>query len=114
MRKLATKKISAIAIYDDKCPLLRALEIIGGKWKLPIIWFLSKKSSMRFNELQRHTVGVSHMMLTKCLREMEADGLVTRTEYNEVPPHVEYSLSHSGKALIQVLESLYKWGEIYT
>ncbi|MBQ7606491.1 MAG: helix-turn-helix transcriptional regulator [Desulfovibrionaceae bacterium] len=113
MKKHATKKTSAIPIYDDKCPLLRAIEIIEGKWKLPIIWFLSKKSAMRFNELQRHAVGVSHMMLAKCLREMEASGLVVRTEYNEVPPHVEYSLSHSGKALVQVLDCLYRWGEIY-
>ena len=100
--------IADAPVYDVKCPLLLALESIGGKWKLPIIWFLSQGEPIRFNELRRRVTGVTNMMLAKCLRELEADGLVARRQLEAIPPHVEYSLTDSGRELVPILRKLYK------
>ena len=88
-------------VYDDKtqCPILHVFRRIGGKWKLPILWHLADQDTVRYNELKRSVRGVTNMMLTKCLRELEDYGLVTRRQYNEVPPRVEYSLTERGKKL---------------
>ena len=102
------------SVYDDRCALLRALDIIGGKWKLPIIWFLSGGGEIRFNELRRRVSGVTNMMLAKSLKELESDGLVKRTQYDVIPPHVEYSLTDSARELVPILRMLYAWGERYT
>ncbi len=101
------------SVYADRCPLLVALDMIGGKWKLPIVWYLSKSKSIRFNELRRRVAGVTSMMLAKCLRELEADGIVSRLKLNTAPPRVEYSLTESAKALVPVLHGLYAWGEAH-
>ncbi len=99
-------------LYDDKteCPILHEFRRIGGKWKLPILWHLAEKDALRYNELKRSVRGVTNMMLTKCLRELEEFGLVHRKQYNEIPPRVEYSLTESGKKLLPALEALYAWG----
>ena len=99
-------------LYDDKteCPILHVFRRIGGKWKLPILWHLAEKDALRYNELKRSVRGVTNMMLTKCLRELEDFGLVHRRQYNEIPPRVEYSLTESGKKLLPALEALYAWG----
>ena len=99
-------------LYDDKsqCPILHVFKRIGGKWKLPILWHLADRETVRYNELKRSVRGVTNMMLTKCLRELEDYGLVLRRQYNEVPPRVEYSLSERGNKLLPALEALYAWG----
>ena len=99
-------------LYDNKneCPILHVFRRIGGKWKLPILWHLAEKDATRYNELKRSVRGVTNMMLTKCLREMEDIGLVQRRQYNEIPPRVEYSLTERGKKLIPALGALYAWG----
>lgn len=97
--------------YESNCPILHTLGVIGGKWKLPIIWNLATEKVVRYNELRRSLGNVTNMMLTKCLRELEEDGLVLRTQYHEVPPKVEYSLTEDGIRLIPALNSLYEWGE---
>jgi len=99
-------------LYEDKsqCPILHVFRRIGGKWKLPILWHLADKETVRYNELKRSVRGVTNMMLTKCLRELEDYGLVIRRQYNEVPPRVEYSLTERGKTLLPALEELYTWG----
>ena len=99
-------------LYDNKneCPILHVFRRIGGKWKLPILWHLAEKEATRYNELKRSVRGVTNMMLTKCLRELEDYGLVLRRQYNEVPPRVEYSLSERGKKLLPALGELYAWG----
>ena len=99
-------------LYDDKteCPILHVFRRIGGKWKLPILWHLADQETVRYNELKRSVRGVTNMMLTKCLRELEDFGLVIRQQYNEVPPRVEYSLTNRGKTLLPALEQLYAWG----
>ncbi|MBQ9405325.1 MAG: helix-turn-helix transcriptional regulator [Desulfovibrio sp.] len=110
MKKTTPKGIDSPSVYADRCPLLCALDIIGGKWKLPIIWFLSQEEHVRFNELRRRVSGVTNMMLAKCLRELETDGLVRRTQYEVIPPHVEYSLTASARELVPILRKLYAWG----
>ena len=99
-------------VYDDKtqCPILHVFRRIGGKWKLPILWHLADQDSVRYNELKRSVRGITNMMLTKCLRELEDYGLVIRRQYNEVPPRVEYSLTERGKKLLPALAELYAWG----
>ena len=67
--------------------------------------------TLRYRELERKVVGITATMLTKCLRELEQDGLVRRKQYNTIPPMVEYSLTENGKALIPALESVYQWAD---
>ncbi len=100
-------------IYETECPILYAMEIIGQKWKLPILWYIAdaENQKLRYRELERKVVGITATMLTKCLRELETDGLVSRTQYNTIPPTVEYSLTERGKSLIPALESVYQWAE---
>jgi DNA-binding HxlR family transcriptional regulator len=95
----------------DKCPILYALNIIGQKWKLPILWYLHEKKNTRWAELKHRLPGVTNMMLTKSLKELEEAGLVHREDYNEVPPHVDYSLTQRGQDLLPTLNQLYSWGE---
>ena len=110
MTKSPSSPISGL--YDDKteCPILHVFRRIGGKWKLPILWHLADQETVRYNELKRSVRGVTNMMLTKCLRELEDFGLVIRQQYNEVPPRVEYSLTNRGKTLLPALEQLSAWG----
>ena len=100
-------------IYETECPILYAMEIIGQKWKLPILWYIAdaENQTLRYRELEKKVVGITATMLTKCLRELEQDGLVTRTKYNTIPPTVEYSLAERGRSLIPALESVYSWAD---
>ena len=100
-------------IYETDCPILYAMEIIGQKWKLPILWYIAdaENQTLRYRELERKVVGITATMLTKCLRELEADKLISRTQHNTIPPTVEYSLTERGRTLIPALESVYKWAE---
>jgi DNA-binding HxlR family transcriptional regulator len=94
------------------CPVEAALEVIGGKWKPLILWALGD-NVMRFGELQKGLPGVNAKMLTKQLRELEEDGVITRTIYPEVPPRVEYAITDFGKTLIPILQALCNWGAQY-
>ena len=71
------------------CPLTHALDLIGGKWRLPIIWALSQNETLRYNELKRKIDGITNMMLSQCLKDMEAYGLVKRQQFMEIPPRVD-------------------------
>lgn len=92
------------------CPVAYALKIIEGKWKLPILWVLYQNGTLRYNEMKKSIEGITNMMLTSSLKELEKDGLVNRVQYNEIPPHVDYSLAENGKKLLPVLDELAKWG----
>ena len=94
------------------CPVATAVNLIGSKWKLLILWNLLVRS-WRFNELQRELEGIRQKVLTDSLRSMEADGIITRTVYPEVPPHVEYALSELGETLRPLLMDMQKWGLYY-
>ena len=94
----------------EACPMEATLDLIGGKWKGAILFRLSEQT-LRFNELSRLFYKITARSLTKQLRELEADGLVHREVYPEVPPKVEYSLTAKGQTLRPVLEALKDWGE---
>ena len=94
------------------CPVATTVTLIGSKWKLLIIRNLLARP-WRFNELKKDLEGISQKVLTDSLRAMEADGIITRTVYPEVPPRVEYSLTELGKSLKPILDSMRAWGEAY-
>ena len=93
-------------------PVELSLDILGGKWKMPIIWRL-KDSSKRYGELKKLLPGVTHKMLTQQLRELEEGEIITRKVYPEIPPKVEYNLTLLGKSVIPVIDLLREWGEEY-
>lgn len=95
----------------DNCPLTFALNLIGGKWRLPIIWAIHKNGIMRYNELKRDIKGITNMMLTQSLKELEAYGIIKRKQFMEIPPRVEYSLTDNGENLIPALKTLVNWGD---
>ena len=93
-------------------PVDYTMQTIGGKWK-PIVLYLISKDINRFGLLKRGIFGISKQMLTKQLRELEADGLITRKIYAEIPPRVEYFISKKGYSIFSVIDSMYEWGEQY-
>lgn len=94
------------------CPVATTVALIGSKWKLLIMRNLLSRP-WRFNELKKDLEGISQKVLTDSLRSMEADGLLTRTVYPEVPPRVEYTLTELGYSLRPILEAMRVWGEDY-
>ncbi|WP_223267658.1 winged helix-turn-helix transcriptional regulator [Streptosporangium nondiastaticum] len=96
----------------DYCAIETAMEVLGGRWKLAILKQLLG-GTRRFSELQRALPRITQRMLTRQLREMEADGLLTRTVYREVPPRVEYALTEAGRSLDAIADQLDTWGRWY-
>lgn len=94
------------------CPVEKTLDIIGGKYKLLILWHLANQT-LRFNELRRLIPKATPKMLTQQLRELESDDLIHREVYPVVPPKVEYSLTNLGESIIPLLRSMYNWGDYY-
>ena len=95
-----------------ECPVATTVALIGSKWKLLIMRNLLVRP-WRLNELKRDLAGISQKMLTDSLRSMEADGIITRTVYPEVPPRVEYALSELGESMRPVIRSMEEWGKAY-
>ncbi|TDH35783.1 HxlR family transcriptional regulator [Pseudohoeflea suaedae] len=93
------------------CAVEATISLIDGKWKAVILFHLMEKGVLRFNEIRRHIPNVTQRMLTNQLRELEADGLIARKVYAQVPPKVEYSLSPRGESLGPILVSLKDWGD---
>lgn len=89
------------------------LSLINGKYKMPILYCLSKYEVVRYNELKRYLGKVTFKTLTDSLKGLEQDGLILRTEYPQVPPKVEYSLTEKGRSLIPMLTALCTWGEAH-
>jgi|SRR5690606_847274 DNA-binding HxlR family transcriptional regulator len=94
----------------SRCGLDAVLDVIGGKWKTLILWEL-RDEPCRFGELRRRVEGISEKVLIQQLRELEADGIVHRQQYNQIPPKVEYSLTPFGQSLNAALLPLCEWGE---
>ena len=94
------------------CPVATTVQIIGSKWKLLIMRNLFARP-WRFNELKKDLEGISQKVLTDSLRSMEADGIVTRTVYAEVPPRVEYALSPLGESMRPIIMAMRQWGLDY-
>jgi DNA-binding HxlR family transcriptional regulator len=94
---------------EIKCPVTGMIQLIGGKWK-PIILYCLRSEKRRFGEISARIPSLSRKVLTEQLKELEEDGLVTRKQYNEIPPRVEYKLTALGKSLTPVLNEMEKWG----
>lgn len=104
--------MAKVQAVDEQCPVELGLNILSGKWKLKILWQLSK-GTIRFNELQRLLGRITTKTLTEQLRELEEQGIILRTVFPEVPLRVEYSLSEIGCTLKPVLGELCEWGKTY-
>lgn len=107
LQRILTSEVS------DTCPMRRTLEMLSGKWRTHIIYELCKKPSCRFSELKKAVPRITNTMLTSTLRDLESLGIIRREQLNEIPPHVEYSLTEKGAALLPVFTELAKWGEKY-
>lgn len=94
------------------CPVATTVALIGSKWKLLIMRNLLARP-WRFNELKKDLQGINQKVLTDSLRSMEADGIITRTVYAEVPPRVEYALSELGESMRPIIKSMEEWGIFY-
>ena len=92
-------------------PMASLQAVLGGKWKILILWYVSFYKVQRFGQLLRRLDGITQSSLTKQLRELEADGFLERHDFGEVPPRVEYYLTEMGKSFIPVIEHMKKWGE---
>lgn len=94
----------------ENCPVTYCLSVIGGKWK-PVILFCIANGVDRFGAMQRAVPGITKQMLTKQLRELEADEIISRKVYAEVPPRVDYALTDKGRSVLPVIEEMKAWGQ---
>lgn len=96
-----------------RCPVTRCLEVIGGKWKMVIVSNIYSGIN-RFGILQKQLPGISKQMLTSHLRELEADGIISRTIYPVIPPRVDYAITPLGETLFPIANAMREWGERHT
>jgi len=109
MQPVLEKKCAPAAAQREFCPVRDVLDRIGDKWSLLVLLHLGTAEALRFNELRKRATGISQRMLTVTLRSLEADGLLTRHVYAEVPPRVEYRLTALGHGLRQAIGQLEQW-----
>ncbi|MDX2005011.1 MAG: helix-turn-helix domain-containing protein [Meiothermus sp.] len=98
-------------VLNDFCPSRQVIAMIADKWSILILWALHQNGRLRYGQLQRTVQGISQKMLTQTLRELERNGLVSRTVYEVVPPQVEYELTPLGKSLRQALSGVCNWAQ---
>lgn len=99
--------------YNKKsCHLEYTLSMFGSKWKTVILWYLGVYGVHRYDELQKILTGITSKMLTSSLKELEADSLIIRKQYNQIPPKVEYSISERGLTLMPIILAMYDWGKV--
>lgn len=110
MQNVGAPECGTICPCAEPCPLGHALSMIGGRWKLRILCSLNVDGTLRFRDLQQKITAVTPAMLTASLKELEADGLVSRRQYQEMPVRVEYSLTERGRELWPILHRLAHWG----
>ncbi len=106
-------KLGHVCYREYSCEKELTLAVIGGKWKMLILWYLGKEGTKRFNELKNLMPSITQRMLVNQLRELESDFIIHREVYPVVPPKVEYSLTERGKTLMPILEAMYEWGKDY-
>lgn len=95
------------------CPVRRTLEMLSGKWRTHVLYELCRQERCRFGELKKAIPKITNTMLSATLKDLEALGIVHREQFNEIPPHVEYSLTEKGRDLLPVFTELAKWGQKY-
>ncbi|MGN0070226.1 MAG: winged helix-turn-helix transcriptional regulator [Atopobiaceae bacterium] len=101
------------SITGSGCALRRVLDAVGGKWKILLLVALSQSEELRYGELRKLVFGITNTMLASSLKELEADGLVERKQYDEMPVRVEYRLTPRARTLIPILMELKDWGEAH-
>lgn len=106
-KKAAETEITTEALL---CPIRYSLDIVGGKWKLPILCMLATGAPTRYSAIKRKLGDVTNMMLAQSLKDLEAAEMVHRKQYNEVPPRVEYTLTEKGMSIVPILVQLATWG----
>ena len=106
------QRVLTAEVRDD-CPMRRTLEMLSGKWRTHLIYELCKHPACRFGELKKAVPRITNTMLTQTLRDLEKLGIVHREQFNEIPPHVEYSLTEKGRALLPVFTEIDIWGVTY-
>ena len=94
---------------DIRCPLEYGLAVFGGKWKPRIICVLAEKQTVRYSNLHREMTDIADPVLAAALRELMADGIVQRKQYEEIPPRVEYALTEKGRSVVPILQSICRW-----
>jgi len=104
-----------VGIVTDKgnCPITPLLVMLQGKWKNQVLYELCIKEPIRFGELKKNLTGITNTMLTSTLRELEKDRLIKREQFNEIPPHVEYSFTEKGRDLMPIFYAIMNWGFKY-
>lgn len=107
------KKLVAKTDMNADCPVKKLLSIFSGKWHIRIIFELTKVDTIRFGELKNRIGEITNTMLANTLKELEQNGIVLREQFNEIPPHVEYSLSENGKELYRVFYEMVIWSSRY-
>lgn len=110
---MANNKFSNDKVIARCVPMSKLQSVIGGKWKILILWYISFYKVQRFGELMRRLDGITQSTLTKQLRELEMDDFLHREIYKEIPPKVEYSLTEFGESFIPVLQTMMTWSETY-
>lgn len=98
-----------VLFTDDECSMRYACRAIEGKWKLPMIYVLMKNGTLRYGELKK-ALGITGVMLSSTLKDLESQGLVLRVQYSEIPPRVEYSLTELAMQLVPILNAFSTWG----
>ncbi len=108
------ERVSSVILTENgNCPVMPVVAMLQGKWKLQILYELCIKSPMRFGELRKMLRPITNTMLTSALKELEGDGLVSRTQYEEIPPRVEYALTEKGRDLLPVFHAIAEFGFKY-
>lgn len=98
---------------DIRCPLEYGLKIFGGKWKSRIICVLAEKECLRYSTIRKEMANITDAVLATTLKELIADEIVERRQYNEIPPHVEYTLTEKGLSVVPILQSICRWSGAY-
>ncbi|MBD5161937.1 MAG: helix-turn-helix transcriptional regulator [Oscillibacter sp.] len=102
-----------IVTARGNCPITPLLMMLQGKWKNQVLYELCIKEPIRFGELKKNLAGITNTMLTSTLRDLERDRLIQREQFNEIPPHVEYSLTAKGRDLMPIFYAMMNWGFKY-
>ena len=107
------KKSKKAETENSLCPINYLTNVLGGRWKLHVLCILNNGGTVRFGQIKKKISKVSNVMLSQTLKELEKDGIVIRHQYNEVPPHVDYTLTKKGKNVIPALIMLGEWALTY-
>ena len=98
---------------DIRCPLEYGLAIFGGKWKSRIICILAANEKLRYSELRKEMYNITDAVLAATLKDLIKDEIIERKSYDEIPPHVEYSLTQKGNSVVPILQSICQWSDVF-